>query len=863
VLATTFCTIGSDSANSHVPLCRQAGAWLRGIIFVCGLWCAAGVASAGIGTWTPIGPSGTRALIADPVSQDLYATNDTAPLFRSSDSGSSWYLVPAPSVPNCSFAYDIPGNGALFAHGSPPTNGPFNTPGCDRAHYKSTDRGISWVLLPPWPDNIFVRTSDPTNSSVLYGIVVPTSVYKSVDGGATWSLLPTGTPFPFGLGDIAVDAQTSSTLYTFGGKNNFLKSTDGGASWVSANVGLLATPDQPSSGMVGFAQVGTTLILATNGSGIFRSDNGAATWAPANAGLPNLQLLILVKSGAAVPTLYTAANNGNSITFFHSTDSATTWVQTGTVDSPLGASLAFSPQSPTTAFVSTAVGLFKSTDATAIWSRVPPDIGLPSAPVPLLLGDNGNPLRLYASATIFSRSYSYRSADGGKNWSLLALPDKTPVFLLPASTSRTGAVYGIASGGGYVRSVNGGVDWSALPLSTPGFSVVTRIVEGPTNSKVLFAAGNTAANRLPGSSAFVQRSDDDGMHWADASHGIPGVPSGNALTAIAIDPTNSSTLYVAAANQLFKTIDGGANWSAIGSGFPTNDVSTLCVDPSHPNILYAAFDASSTGTPGVGVYASIDGGVTWSPRNAGLSDLTITALVIDRNDPSSLYVGTDKDGVFRTIDGGLRWTTLNDGLPAGDALKIQSLVVDPVDGRNVFAGTANGAFSFTLDPSTSFVPVIEYYAASLDHYFMASVLQRDVAALDSGAIPGWARTGQTFRGFPSSGPPSAATPVCRFYIPPVYGDSHFYSASPTECDQVRAKYPFFVYESGNAFYVYLPDTNTGACPQATIPVYRVWDKRVDTNHRYTIDLAVRDQMVARGWVAEGYGPNQAIMCAPQ
>lgn len=135
---------------------------------------------------------------------------------------------------------------------------------------------------------------------------------------------------------------------------------------------------------------------------------------------------------------------------------------------------------------------------------------------------------------------------------------------------------------------------------------------------------------------------------------------------------------------------------------------------------------------------------------------------------------------------------------------------------------------------------------------MAAASQPDVAALDSRAIPGWVRTGQTFRVFP--GPMPGTSPVCRFYIPPAYGDSHFFSAS-AECAQVQAKYPFFDYETPSAFYVYLPDAATGACAQGAIPVYRVWDKR--TNHRYTTDPAVRGQMVARGWVLEG-----VVACVP-
>jgi len=47
-----------------------------------------------------------------------------------------------------------------------------------------------------------------------------------------------------------------------------------------------------------------------------------------------------------------------------------------------------------------------------------------------------------------------------------------------------------------------------------------------------------------------------------------------------------------------------------------------------------------------------------------------------------------------------------------------------------------------------------------------------------------------------------------------------------------------------------------------VPVYRVWNDRADTNHRYLTDLALRDVMVAQGGVAEGYGPDRVDMCAP-
>ncbi len=158
--------------------------------------------------------------------------------------------------------------------------------------------------------------------------------------------------------------------------------------------------------------------------------------------------------------------------------------------------------------------------------------------------------------------------------------------------------------------------------------------------------------------------------------------------------------------------------------------------------------------------------------------------------------------------------------------------------------------------------VIEYYNVAQDHFFLTS-LPEEIQALDYGVIGGWTRTGYSFKA--SFAATTGFVPVCRFYIPPGYGDSHFYSASPAECADAAAKYPFFVAESPDVFHIGLPDTSTGACLAGTIPVYRVWDGRDDTNHRYTTSKVVVDQMRALNWFAEGYGPGPyyPIMCAPQ
>jgi hypothetical protein len=156
------------------------------------------------------------------------------------------------------------------------------------------------------------------------------------------------------------------------------------------------------------------------------------------------------------------------------------------------------------------------------------------------------------------------------------------------------------------------------------------------------------------------------------------------------------------------------------------------------------------------------------------------------------------------------------------------------------------------------VAAIEFYHAGLDHYFLTAH-EAEIAALDSGVISGWSRTGQKVHVFETA--LSIMSPVCRFYIPPAFGNSHFYSASPAECAETASKFPALIEESPAVFHAELPDAS-GRCLWG-VPVYRLWNKRPDANHRYTVDGATRDAMIQRGYAAEGYGPSGVAMCAPR
>lgn len=159
-------------------------------------------------------------------------------------------------------------------------------------------------------------------------------------------------------------------------------------------------------------------------------------------------------------------------------------------------------------------------------------------------------------------------------------------------------------------------------------------------------------------------------------------------------------------------------------------------------------------------------------------------------------------------------------------------------------------------PSTALA--VEFYNQSLDHYFV-SYVTNEISDLDTGVHAGWIRTGQSFRVFTAAA--AQTSPVCRFYIPPAKGDSHFYGRGVQECAETAQKNPTFINEDPQFFNVILP--TAGTCPAGTIPVYRVFNGRIDTNHRYMVDRAIRDLMVSQQhWIAEGDGPDLVVMCVP-
>ena len=160
--------------------------------------------------------------------------------------------------------------------------------------------------------------------------------------------------------------------------------------------------------------------------------------------------------------------------------------------------------------------------------------------------------------------------------------------------------------------------------------------------------------------------------------------------------------------------------------------------------------------------------------------------------------------------------------------------------------------------------VVEFYHQALDHYFISQDAN-EIRDLESGVHAGWARTGESFRAYVAKSSDERGRRVCRWYGLPAAGlDTHVFTASTVECSAIATD-PLTVgkwqAETFDAFEIPLPNTLTGVCAADTVPVYRLWNGRADSNHRYTTSLATKQAMLAKGYIAEGFGPDAVGMCA--
>jgi photosystem II stability/assembly factor-like uncharacterized protein len=460
----------------------------------------------------------------------------------------------------------------------------------------------------------------------------------------------------------------------------------------------LGAAPQPVTGRVtavaGDPTNANILYVATAGGGVWKTTDGGVSWQPLTDGQATLFMGVLAVAPSNPSVIYAgtgeADNSGDSFYgrgVLKSTDGGTTWTLLGNAqfDRHTISQLLISPTDPNVVYLAVAgggangssgnTGVWTTTDGGGSWTNLTTSISTTQSYTDVLL-DPSDPTgnSLYAAVGSIGGSTLngvYRTTDGGSSWLVLGggLPNGTVDgrIRLAASTAPFPTVlYASIAGSGQTGSTGFGVL----------FGVMKSVDHGATWTTV------TPATDYMG-----------GQGWYD--------------TTLAVDPHNSSRVFVGGASIVLQTTNAGLTWSNISTGTDGNGPHS-----DHHGIGFDAKDRLLDGNDG-GIWRldnAAPGGsggdapdtsqsVLWTDLNgASGTGLQITQFVGIAQDPSNaniVYGGSQDNGREKST-GSLGWSFLF----GGDGGFIR---VDPVTPSTVYGEFQYGNLQRSIDSGVNWV----------------------------------------------------------------------------------------------------------------------------------------------------------------
>lgn len=669
--------------------------------------------------WVSLGPGNfggrTRALIIHPTDHDtMYAAAASGGVWKTTDAGASWKPLTdvIANIAVNSLAIDRNNPGVLYAGTG---EGFFNFDAIRGAGiFKSADGGVTWsrLMATAAPDFYYVNdiVVSPTDGRRVYA-ATRSGVWRSVDGGASWTRT-FDAAITGGCLDLVI-RNDQATDYLFAscggafGQAKVYRNTDAGGAGVWAEV-----LNDPGMGR-------TSLAFAPSNQNIIY----AASANPASNNQPGLHAIFRSTAGGD-PNTWTAqvrqtdATKLNTVLFSWTQDAFFSncgfgpdrFFNTGWYAN----SIAVDPMDANRVWVG-GVDLFRSDDGGANWGLASyswidakgpqyahrhhhaivfhPRYNGANNKTMFAAGDGG----IYKTsdaivATAKGANAPCDSANSAVQWSSLNHGyAATQLYHGSPQTNGTRYVAG-ASGHGFLRGTDGdGVNgWRQMVGGDGGFVVID-----PANPNVIYAAT---------SGSFIRKSVDGGQTFAQAYQGI--TDTGFVYIApLVVDPSDGARLWTGG-RTLWLSANGAARWSEaspllqqgaftniaiapddsnsvlagtsagsiIRSANALSDdrqwtnatpragyVSWLAFDPVDRNVVYATYSTFG----GKHVWRSADGGATWigidGAGTAALPDVPVHSIVVDPQNRSRLFIGTDV-GVFVTTDGGATWA-VESGMP--------------------------------------------------------------------------------------------------------------------------------------------------------------------------------------------------------
>ena len=505
-------------------------------------------------------------LVADPVHAGVaYAGTLGGSLRKTVDGGNTWPVV-------------FTGNRGIFGIAIDPNHSDvvyFGTVG--GGAFKSGNAGASWTPMSALkPRVIWTVTVDPAESQIVYAGSNEDGVWKSSNGGASWSPVTSAYQLP-AIYSLAVVPVAGGPSVVFAGTAGagIWKSVDGGTTWaatgLSGRMCLSLSTDSSSALYAGTDEeahisrdLGGTWTNIDHGLGGADAFGYALVVDPAGHRPGNAPL----HSRAPARVLLSTNEGGLKI----SRNGGARWETATGIQSRQIRQVAFDPTDPNRVYAGSflAGGVFTSVDGGMTWTRH--RLGSEIVYVWAIAIDRAGPNIVYAGT---NGDGLFKSTDYGETWAALASGGSSPVVQGVTIDPTDSRRLFVAKPTGVYLSENSGATWTqVLTLASWGITI-----DG-SDPSIVFITTKTSG---------VFRSLDGGHTFAASSVGLGSLTMGRAAQ-VTIDPTDSQVMYVGSeahgGGAVYKSRDGGDHWSVANEGIESIAVFALAMDPNDSSVLY-------------------------------------------------------------------------------------------------------------------------------------------------------------------------------------------------------------------------------------------------------------------------------------
>ncbi len=583
-------------------------------------------------------------------------------VYRSANGGDSWIHVGLPESGHIGrIVVDPTNENRVFAAATGILYGTNEA----RGIYRTTDGGTNWehVLFIGEGTAAIDIVMNPTNPNILHAAMwertrepwqrdyggITSVVHRSIDGGDTWTALGAsqGLPEPdeqTGRIGLAVSASTPATVYArfttneiTNQFNGIYKSIDNGENWNLVVLEELQDIDSSFGWYFGNIRVNpnTDNEIYVLGQRLYKSGDGGAAWEEVNGMHVDHHAMEFSTND---PNFILAGNDG---------------------------------------------GVYASNDAGETWNKF---TNLPITQFYNIEVDFQQPERLYGGT---QDNNTIRTIDAGiLDWNSIWGGDGFHVSVDPIDNN---FIYVESQFGRIGRSIDGG---ATFDLATDGIDSNDRnnwnspkIISPFDHSKVFFGTNRLYISDFAETWTPISPDLTDGQHPSGAlSYGT--------LTAIAPSYNNLEVIYTGSDDgNVNVTLDGGATWSNVTNNLPDRYITSIAISPTDDLVAYVTLSGFQTLDYTPHVFKTENGGQNWSDISGNLPSVPANDIIINSAE-EVLFLATDLN-VWNSIDDGLSWEILGANLPITITADLK--LHEPT--ATLYAGTY-GRSMFSYDVST-------------------------------------------------------------------------------------------------------------------------------------------------------------------